>query len=66
MPTVRAAARHDLTDAQWALLEPLLPAPARRGRPHAWPLRGLIDSEPADHALGRSRGGFSTKIHLAC
>lgn len=22
--------------------------------------------EPADHALGRSRGGFSTKIHLLC
>jgi transposase len=23
-------------------------------------------AEPADHGLGRSRGGFSTKIHLAC
>jgi transposase len=23
-------------------------------------------AEPADHALGRSRGGFSTKIHLLC
>jgi transposase len=22
--------------------------------------------EPPDHALGRSRGGFSTKIHLTC
>ena len=22
--------------------------------------------EPLDHALGRSRGGFGTKIHLAC
>lgn len=22
--------------------------------------------EPTDHALGRSRGGFSTKIHLLC
>jgi len=22
--------------------------------------------EPGDHALGRSRGGFSTKLHLAC
>jgi transposase len=22
--------------------------------------------EPADHALGRSRGGFSTKIHIVC
>ena len=24
----------------------------------------LPEGEPADHALGRSRGGFSTKIHL--
>jgi transposase len=23
-------------------------------------------AEPADHALGRSRGGLSTKIHLSC
>lgn len=25
-----------------------------------------LPEEPADHALGRSRGGFSTKIHLVC
>lgn len=24
------------------------------------------EAEPEDHALGRSRGGWSTKIHLAC
>jgi len=23
-------------------------------------------AEPTDHGLGRSRGGFSTKVHLAC
>lgn len=27
---------------------------------------GGVDDEPPDHALGRSRGGFSTKLHLAC
>ncbi|MEV4948997.1 IS5 family transposase [Streptomyces sp. NPDC053755] len=27
---------------------------------------GGVVGEPADHGLGRSRGGFSTKIHLAC
>jgi transposase len=32
----------------------------RRGRKKRDP------DEPADHALGRSRGGFSTKIHLLC
>jgi hypothetical protein len=27
---------------------------------------GGIATEPDDHGLGRSRGGFTTKIHLAC
>lgn len=27
---------------------------------------GGVDDEPADHALGRSRGGLSAKLHLAC
>ncbi len=27
---------------------------------------GGIDTEPDDHGLGRSRGGFTTKVHLAC
>jgi transposase len=27
---------------------------------------GGVGEEPADHGLGRSRGGFTTKIHLAC
>jgi transposase len=25
-----------------------------------------VSVEPADHALGRSRGGLTTKVHLAC
>jgi transposase len=25
-----------------------------------------VDTEPNDHGLGRSRGGLSTKLHLAC
>ncbi|WP_420038096.1 IS5 family transposase [Streptomyces sp. cg28] len=28
--------------------------------------RGRSGDEPTDHALGRSRGGLTTKIHLAC
>ncbi|TDQ00691.1 transposase [Labedaea rhizosphaerae] len=27
---------------------------------------GGVREEPADHALGRSRGGWTTKLHLAC
>ncbi|MFJ6438887.1 IS5 family transposase, partial [Streptomyces sp. NPDC091416] len=147
--------RGDLTDEQWAVLEPLLPKGARAGRPPVWPRRQLIDgirfrvrtgvpwrdvpaaygpwgriydlfrrwqrngtwhriftrlqsladaegaitwdlsvdstvcrahqhaagarkqgdlqkeppggvfTEPGDHGLGRSRGGFTTKLHLA-
>jgi transposase len=156
VPRVAAARRHDLTDAQWARLEPVLPAESGRGRPPKWTKRqiidgirwrvrtrtpwrdvpeayapwqtlyrwfrrwqrtgiwarilaslqavadaagqidwsvsvdstvsrahqhaagarrdahlqkeppGGVDTEPADHGLGRSRGGFTTKTHLAC
>ncbi len=156
MVTLAVTRRFDLSDAQWAILEPLLPAPRRPGRPSQWTKRQLIDGirwrvrvgapwrdvpdcygswhavyalfrrwqrngtwahilaalqaradaagligwqvsvdstimrahqhaagarrhghlqselpggtvcEPDDHALGRSRGGLSTKLHLAC
>ncbi len=156
MATIAVTRRFDLTDAQWALLARLLPAPKRSGRPSQWTKRQLIDgirwrvrvgapwrdvpacygswqavyalfrrwqragiwarivtelqaradaaglicwdvsvdatiarahqhaagarrrpgaqaeppdgptAEPADHALGRSRGGWTTKLHLAC
>ncbi|MGV9254560.1 IS5 family transposase [Streptomyces sp. NPDC003697] len=36
-------ARGDLTDAQWAVLEPLLPKGKRPGRPPKWAKRQLID-----------------------
>ncbi len=155
MNSVTATCRADLTDAQWAKLEPLLPAGMKPGRPPRWSKRQLIDGirwrirtgspwrdipsvygpwqtvyglfrrwqrdgtwesvltalqahadaggeiewtvsvdstiarahqhaagarrdfagqveaaggfddEPADHGLGRSRGGFTTKLHLA-
>lgn len=156
MATLAVTRRFDLTDGQWAALEPLLPAPKGPGRPSKWTKRQLIDGirwrvrvgapwrdvpgcygswqavyslfrrwqragvwarvvaglqgradavglitwevgvdstvarahqhaagartrpdeqaeppdeaggEPADHALGRSRGGLTTKIHLSC
>jgi transposase len=151
--TIPAAARHDLTEEQWALLEPLLPVGKKAGRPPRWSKRRLIDGirwrirvgapwrdvpacygpwvcvyglfrrwqlagvwraiftglqaradakrqitwdisvdstiarahqhaagarrdpsaqvqpplgEPADHGLGRSRGGWTTKLHVSC
>lgn len=41
--TLAVAGRFDLTDAQWAVLEPLLPQPSRSGRPSLWSKRQLID-----------------------
>jgi transposase len=41
--TLSVAGRHDLTDAQWAVLEPLLPASKRPGRPSKWTKRQLLD-----------------------
>jgi transposase len=154
--TVAVTRRFDLTEAQWARLEPLLPKAKKSGRPSKWSKRQLIDGirwrvrvgapwrdvpdcygswqavyalfrrwqragiwqqivtglqaradaaglitwdvsvdstiarahqhaagarrqpdqqkeppsvavvEPAGHALGRSRGGLTTKLHLAC
>ena len=156
MATLAVTTRHDLTDAQWSRLAPLLPAVSGRGRPPTWTKRQLINgirwrirngtpwrdiptdyppwptvyglfrrwqrdgtwdtilaaaqtiadadsrirwdvsidsmtsrahqhaagarrdgqaqkeppggvhNEPADHGLGRSRGGLTTKTHLAC
>jgi putative transposase len=44
----------DLTDSQWALVEPLLPAPARRSRPEKHPRRDVVDA-----ILYVTRGGGS-------
>jgi transposase len=46
--TVSPASRHDLTDAQRAVLVPL--PPTGRGRPRQHPLRGLVDSMAIDWA----------------
>ena len=36
----------DLTDAQWQVIVPHLPAevPGRRGRPRVWPLRRIVEA----------------------
>ena len=34
----------DLTDAEWALIEPLLPEPRARGRPRRWPTREILNA----------------------
>jgi putative transposase len=32
----------DLTDAEWALLEPFFPLASHVGRPRKWPLRRIV------------------------
>ena len=34
----------DLTEAEWALIEPLMPKPKQRGRPWAWSLREILNA----------------------
>ncbi len=34
----------DLSDAEWAVLEPLLPPPPRTGRPRKWPRRLMAEA----------------------
>jgi transposase len=41
--TLAVTRRFDLTDGQWAVLEPLPPTPKRSGRPSLWSRRQLID-----------------------
>ncbi len=43
MATMPVTGRADLTDAQWALLKPLLPKGRTSGRPPVWSKRQLID-----------------------
>lgn len=43
MDTLAVTRRFDLSDEQWAVLEPLLPVGKRPGRPPQWSRRQLID-----------------------
>ena len=42
----RACLRYetDLTDAEWAVIEPLIPAPEPRGRPPVWTPREILNA----------------------
>src|SRR3954452_22488836 len=42
----RTAARYetDLTDAEWAMIEPHMPPRSKRGRPPSWTFREILDA----------------------
>ena len=41
---IRLRYETDLTDAEWALIEPLLPQPAAHGRPRSWSQREIMNA----------------------
>lgn len=43
MPALPASGRHDLGDREWSVIEPLIPAGKKPGRPPKWTKRQLID-----------------------
>jgi transposase len=47
----------DLRDAEWAILEPVLPAPCRLGRPSIWPRREIMNA-----ILYLLRGGLAWRM----
>src|SRR5918997_1379053 len=47
----------DLTDAEWAVIAPLMPEPKPRGRPWAWPLREVMNA-----ILYVLRGGIAWRL----
>ena len=51
----------DLTDAEWALLEPFFPPPSSVGRPRKWPLRRIIEA-----ILYLLRGGLPWRMLPPC
>jgi putative transposase len=51
----------DLTDAEWAVLEPFFPSPAHVGRPRKWRLRRIVEA-----ILYLLRGGLPWRILPPC
>ncbi|WP_156491292.1 transposase, partial [Erythrobacter sp. HI0074] len=51
----------DLTDTEWALLEPFFPAPSDTGRPRKWPMRRVVEA-----ILYLLRGGLPWRMLPPC
>ena len=51
----------DLTDAEWAVLEPFFPPPSHVGRPRKWPMRRTVEA-----ILFLLRGGLPWRMLPPC
>ena len=67
----------DLTDREWNLIAPMMPAAAKTGRPRGWPLREIMNAifyvmrggfcRPTFHREAQCSGGsaaFATNAYL--
>ena len=59
---IRRAYQTDLSDAEWALIEPHLPAPRAPGRPRLHPLREILDAFFFYVVRGGCRGGCTWRL----
>ena len=51
----------DMTDAEWAVLEPFFPPPSHVGRPRKWPMRRIVEA-----ILYLLRGGLPWRMLPPC
>ena len=51
----------DLTDGEWAVLEPFFPPPSQTGRPRKWPVRRIVEA-----ILYLLRGGLPWRMLPPC
>ena len=51
----------DLTDGEWAVLEPFFPPPSYVGRPRKWPMRRIVEA-----ILYLLRGGLPWRMLPPC
>ncbi len=51
----------DLTDGEWAVLEPFFPPPSHTGRPRKWPMRRIVEA-----ILYLLRGGLPWRMLPPC
>jgi transposase len=63
VPALPADGRHDLSDREWSVIEPLLPRGKKAGRPPKWPRRQLIDGIRWRTGAA-ARGGTAPTTHF--
>src|SRR3546814_20664192 len=53
----------DLTDAEWEIIAPFMPPPAKTGRPRVWPIREIMNDISSVLPAGCARRILPTDFH---